>query len=55
MIALTMAERNLPLLQFLAALSIKLQAAITRSTDIIPKDISHVVQHTNHTGNDGFG
>ena len=39
MIALTVAERNLPLLQFLAALSIKLQAAITRSTDIIPKVI----------------
>mgnify|MGYP007038863631 CR=1 FL=1 len=54
MIVLTVAERNLPFLQFFASLSIKLQAAVTGSTDIISKDISHVVQHTNHTGRDGF-
>ena len=42
MIVPTMAERNLPLLQFLAAISIKLQAAITRSTDVIPEYVTHV-------------
>ena len=55
MIVLAVTERNLPLLQFFAAFSVELQATITRSTDVIPKDISHVVQHANHTGRDGFG
>ena len=48
MVILTMTERNLPLLQFLAALSVELQSTVTGSTDAIPKDISHVVQHPNY-------
>ena len=48
MVILTVAERNFPLLQFLAALLVKLQAPVTGSAGVIPKDISHVVQHTNH-------
>ena len=43
MIALTVAERDFPLLQFFAALPVKLQAAVAGSVDVIPKDISHVV------------
>ena len=54
MVVLTVTERDLPLLQFLAALFVKLQATVTGRADVIPKDISHVVQHTNHTGRDGF-
>ena len=52
MIVLAMTECNFPRLQFLAAFSVELQATITRSTDVIPKDISHVVQHANHTCSD---
>ena len=55
MIALTVAERNLPLLQFFAALSVKLQPPVTDSADVIPKDISHVMQHANHTSSNEFG
>ena len=55
MVVLAVTKRDLPLLQFFAALSIKLQAAITRSTDIIPEYVTHVVQHANHTCRDGFG
>jgi len=55
MVVLTVTERDLPLLQFFTALSVELQATVTGSTDAIPKDISHVVQHTNHTGGDRFG
>ena len=55
MIVLTMTERNFPLLQFFATLSVELQASVTGSADVIPKDISHVVQHTNHASGDGIG
>ena len=55
MIVLTMTERNLPLLQFFAPLSVKLQATVTGRTDIISEDVAHVMQHTNHTSSDGFG
>ena len=55
MVVLAVTERNLPLLQFFAPLPIKLQATVTGSANVIPKDISHVVQHANHTGSDGFG
>lgn len=54
MIVLAVAERDFPLLQFFAAFPVELQAAVTGSAYIIPEDISHVVQHTNHTGRDGF-
>ena len=55
MIVLAVTERNLPLLQFFAAFSVELQATITRSTDVIPEYVTHVVQHANHTCRDGFG
>ena len=55
MVVLAMTECDFPLLQFLAALSVELQATVTGSTDAIPKDISHVVKHTNHAGGDRFG
>ena len=55
MVVLAVAKRNFPLLQFLAPLPVELQATVAGSSDVTPKDISHVVQHTNHTGNDGFG
>lgn len=54
MIVLTMTERDFPLLQFFSTLPVKLQATVTERTDVIPEDISHVVQHANHTGRDGF-
>lgn len=55
MIVLTMAEGNFPLPQFFAAFSVKLQATVTRSTDVISEDISHVVQHANNTSRNRFG
>ena len=55
MVILTMAERDLPLLQFFSPLSVELQAAVTGSADIISEDIAHMVQHANHTGRYGFG
>ena len=55
MVVLAVTERNLPLLQFFAAFFVKLQATVTGRADVIPKDISHVVQHANHTCSDGFG
>ena len=55
MIVLAMTECNFPLLQFFTALSVKLQATVTGSACVIPKDISHVMQHANHTSRDGFG
>ena len=55
MVVLAVTERNLPLLQFFAALPVELQAAVTGSADVIPKDISHVVQHANHARGDRFG
>ena len=55
MVVLTVAERNFPLLQFFSTLPVKLQATVTRRVDVIPEDIAHVMQHTNHTGSDGFG
>ena len=54
-IVLAVAERDLPLLQFFAALPVELQATVTGRTDVVPKDVAHVVQHTNHTGGDRFG
>ena len=54
MIVLAMTECNFPRLQF-AALLVKLQATVTGRADVIPKDISHMVQHANHTGGNGFG
>ena len=54
MIVLAMTKCNFPRLQFLAALFVKLQATVTGRADVIPKDISHMVQHANHTGRDGF-
>ena len=55
MVILTVAEGNLPLLQLLAPLPVELQAPVTGGADIISEDVTHVVQHTNHTGSDGFG
>ena len=55
MVVLTVAEGNFPLLQFLSTLPVKLQATVTGSADVIPEDVAHMVQHTNHTGGDGFG
>ena len=55
MVILTVAEGNLPLLQFFASLTVKLQAPVTGGADIISEDVTHVVQHTNHTGGDRFG
>ena len=55
MVILTVAEGNLPLLQFFASRTVKLQAPVTGGADIISEDVTHVVQHTNHTGSDGFG
>ena len=55
MVVLAVTERNFPLLQFFAALSVELQAPVTGRTDVIPKDISHVVQHTDHASDDGIG
>ena len=55
MVVLTVTERDFPLLQFFSALSVELQAPVTGSADVIPKDVAHVMQHTNHTCSDGFG
>ena len=55
MVVLAMTERDLPLLQFFSTLLVKLQALVIGSADVIPEDISYVVQHTNHTRSDGFG
>ena len=55
MVVLTVAECNFPLLQFFAPLSVKLQASVTGSTDVIPEYVTHVVQHANHTCRDGVG
>ena len=41
MVILAMTERDLPLLKFFALLSTKLQAAVTGSADVIPKDIAY--------------
>ena len=55
MIVLAMTKSNLPLLQFFAALLVKLQSTVTGSAYVIPKDISRVVQHANHARGDRFG
>lgn len=55
MVVLAVTERNFPLLQFFAALLVKLQTSVTGGTDVIPKYISHVVQHTDHASGDGIG
>ena len=55
MVVFTVAKRDLPLLQFFTALPVKLQTSVTGSTGVVSEDFTHVVQHMNHTGGNGFG